>query len=105
MVCGADNQEGPPPPHVTKCGDAANSYDKKHGCPTDATGTQDFYFVNDIREWTQAVEMQVLVDGEEVFVSTDPLLLEHDIFPIARLDSGDHELTTVIRMWGRSGPL
>ena len=105
VVCGVGNQDGPPPPHVTSCGDAESSYDPKRGCPIDPTGTEEVYFANQIREWTQTVKMQVLVDGEEVFVSTDPLLLERDIFPIARLGTGDYEVTTVIQTSGRSGPL
>jgi hypothetical protein len=105
VVCDVESQEGPPPPHVTRCGNAEASYDKKHGCGGDPNGTEAFYFVNDVREWTQTVRMQVLVDGEEVFASTDPVLLERDIFPIAKLDTDDHEVTTVIQMSGRSGPL
>jgi hypothetical protein len=105
VVCGVGNQDGPPPPHLTTCGEAESSYDRKRGCPIDEAGAEEVYFVNDIREWTQTVKLQVLVDGEEVFVSTDPLLLERDIFPIARLGAGDHEVTTVIEMSGRSGPL
>ncbi len=105
LVCGVEIQDGPPTPQTTTCGDAEDPYDQKHGCPIDPAATEELYFVNDIREWTQTVKMQVLVDGEEVFASTDPLLLERDIFPIARLRAGDHEVTTVIQMWGRSGPL
>lgn len=104
-VCGLASQEGPPPPRATTCEGAEHAYDARRGCPIDPAGTEQIYFKNTVREWTQTVSLQVLVDGEEVFASTDPILLEHDTFPIATLPRRDYDVTTVITTWGRGGPL